>query len=109
MGNIRHKPQEIAAKLRQVDVLVSTGKSVADAIRSIGVTEMTDYRWRCRVHFFKALQQLDGIDRPLQDRVDAGACRRKPEVEGGIGRERDDGPTGGQGTAEVDGVHQRHH
>ena len=42
----RHKPEEIVAKLRQVDVLVSQGRSVADAIRSIGVTEVTDYRWR---------------------------------------------------------------
>ena len=35
----RHKPEEIVAKLRQVDVLVAQGKPVADAIRSIGVTE----------------------------------------------------------------------
>jgi putative transposase len=34
------------AKLRQVDVLVSQGQSVADAIRAIGVTEVTYYRWR---------------------------------------------------------------
>ncbi len=36
----RHKPEEIVAKLRQVDVLVSQGQSVADAIRAIGVTEV---------------------------------------------------------------------
>jgi transposase-like protein len=42
----RHKPEEIVAKLRQVDVLTSQGKSVADAIRTIGVTEVTYYRWR---------------------------------------------------------------
>ena len=29
----RHKPEEIVAKLRQVDVLVSQGQSVAEAIR----------------------------------------------------------------------------
>jgi putative transposase len=34
------------AKLRQVDVLVAQGTPVADAIRSIGVTEVTYYRWR---------------------------------------------------------------
>ena len=37
MPRKRHKPQEIVAKLRQVDVLVSQGPSVADAVRSIGV------------------------------------------------------------------------
>ena len=42
----RHKSEEIITKLRQVDVLVSQGSSVADAIRSIGVTEVTYYRWR---------------------------------------------------------------
>ena len=46
MPTKRHKPEEIVAKLRQVDVLTSQGESVADAIRSIGVTEVTYYRWR---------------------------------------------------------------
>ena len=46
MPKKRHKPEEIVAKLRQVDVLVSQGQSVADAIRSIGLTEMSYYRWR---------------------------------------------------------------
>ena len=36
----------IVAKLRQVDVLTSQGTPIADAIRSIGVTEVTYYRWR---------------------------------------------------------------
>src|SRR5579875_2893452 len=42
----RHRPEEIVTKLRQVDVLVSQGSSVADAVRGIGVTEVTYYRWR---------------------------------------------------------------
>jgi putative transposase len=46
MPRKHHKPEEIVAKLRQVDVLVSQGKSVADSIRAIGVTEVTYYRWR---------------------------------------------------------------
>ena len=46
MSRKRHKPEEIVSKLRQVDVLVSQGQTVADAIRSIGVTEVTYYRWR---------------------------------------------------------------
>ena len=46
MPRKRHEPEEIVAKLRQVDVLVSQGQSVAEAIRQIGVTEVTYYRWR---------------------------------------------------------------
>src|SRR5271168_1763909 len=41
-----YKPEEIVAKLRQVDVLSSQGQSVAEAIRAIGVSEVTYYRWR---------------------------------------------------------------
>jgi transposase InsO family protein/transposase-like protein len=41
-----YKPEEIVAKLRQVDVLTSQGQSVAEGIRSIGVSEVTYYRWR---------------------------------------------------------------
>ena len=41
-----HSAEEIVAKLRQVDVLTSQGQPVAEAVRSIGVTEVTYYRWR---------------------------------------------------------------
>ena len=37
MPNKKHKPEEIVAKLRQVDVLVSQGRSVAEAVRAISV------------------------------------------------------------------------
>ena len=46
MPKKRYTPEEIVAKLRQVDVLVSQGQNIADAIRQIGVSEVTDYRWR---------------------------------------------------------------
>ena len=46
MPRKRHKAEEIVAKLRQVEVLSAQGQSVAEAIRSIGVTEVTYYRWR---------------------------------------------------------------
>ena len=41
-----HTPEEIVAKLRQAEVLLAQGKSVAEAVRAIGVTEPTYYRWR---------------------------------------------------------------
>jgi len=46
MRKKRHKPEEIVAKLRQVDVPTSQGKQVAGAVRAIGVTEVTYCRWR---------------------------------------------------------------
>ncbi len=58
MPKKRHKPEEIVSKLRQVDVLVSQGQTGADAIRSIGITEVTSPQvrrgrmglWRASMH-----------------------------------------------------------
>jgi putative transposase len=46
MERKKHEPEEIVAKLRQLDVLAAQGQPVAEAIRSIGVTSFTYYRWR---------------------------------------------------------------
>ena len=56
MGNKRHTAGEIVAKLRQVDVLTAQGRPVAEAVRSIGVTEVTYYRWRSEYGGLKADQ-----------------------------------------------------
>ena len=40
MPTKRHKPEEVVSKLRQVDVLISQGESVADVVRAIGVTQV---------------------------------------------------------------------
>lgn len=41
MPKTRHKPKKIVTKLPQVDVLVSQGKSVADAVRSPSLSAQT--------------------------------------------------------------------
>src|SRR5215210_6438027 len=46
MASKKHRPEEAVSRLRQADVLVSQGRSVAEAIRAIGVTEVTYYRGR---------------------------------------------------------------
>jgi len=46
MPRKKYKAEDIVSKLRQVDVLVSQGNKVPDAVRSIGVTQVTYYRWR---------------------------------------------------------------
>jgi putative transposase len=46
MPGRKHEHDEIVAKLRRVDELVSLGRSLADAIEEIGVAEATYYRWR---------------------------------------------------------------
>jgi hypothetical protein len=41
MARKRHTAEEIVAKLRQVDALTAQGRPVAEAVRAIGVTEVT--------------------------------------------------------------------
>ncbi|KTR08326.1 transposase [Aureimonas ureilytica] len=67
----RPKPEKFVAKLRQVDVLVSQGRTVADAVRSIGVTEVTYYRWRrefgdLKVDQVKRLKDLETENQRLR-------------------------------------------
>jgi len=64
MARKRYKAEEIVAKLRQVDVLTSRGQSMADAIRQIGVSEVTYYRWRqefggLKIEQVKRLKELE--------------------------------------------------
>jgi putative transposase len=50
MAGKREKPEDIVLKLRQVEVLKGQGRSTAEAVRQIGVTVQSYYRWRklCR-------------------------------------------------------------
>lgn len=45
MAGKREKPEDIVTKLRQVEVLQAQGSKIADAVRQIGVTQQTYYRW----------------------------------------------------------------
>ena len=46
MGGKREKPEDIVLKLRQIEVLHGQGMSVADAVRQVGITQQSYYRWR---------------------------------------------------------------
>ena len=74
MAQKKYKPEEIVSKLRQVDVLVSQGRSVAEAVRSIGVTQFTYYRWRreyggLRTDQVKRLKDLEKENQRLRQAV----------------------------------------
>jgi transposase-like protein len=68
----RHKPEEIIAKLRQVEVMTGQGTSMVDAIRSIGVTEVTYYRWRSEYGGMK----LDQVKRLKELEVENARLRK---------------------------------
>ena len=68
MAGKRSTPEQIIARLRQVEALTGQGKPVAEAVRAIGVTEPTHYRWRMehgglkldQVKRLKLLEQENG-------------------------------------------------
>jgi transposase-like protein len=69
MARKRYKPEEIVAKLRQVDVLVSQGQNMVDAIRQIGVSEVTYYRWRQEFGGLKTEQVKSPVTRSMVPRI----------------------------------------
>jgi len=46
MAGKREKPEDIVTKLRQIEVLQGQGMPIADAVRQVGTTQQTYYRWR---------------------------------------------------------------
>ena len=74
MAGKRSTPEQIVAKLRQVEVLTAQGKPVAEAVPAIGVTEPTYYRWRSeygglRLDQVKRLKQLEAENARLRKAV----------------------------------------
>ena len=46
MPRKKYRPEEIITKLREADILISQGQSVASVIKPLGVSDVTYYRWR---------------------------------------------------------------
>ncbi len=64
MARKRYRPEEIIAKLREAEVLLAQGMKVAEAVKAIGIHEVTYYRWRkeyggMKVTQVKRLKELE--------------------------------------------------
>ncbi len=64
MAQKKHTPEQIIRKLREVEVAQAQGKMIAQAVKQIGVTEQTFYRWRkeyggMRVDQARRLKELE--------------------------------------------------
>jgi putative transposase len=46
MSKKRYRPEQIIAKLREADILLSQGHIVAEVIKALEISEVTYYRWR---------------------------------------------------------------
>ena len=70
----RSKPEEIIAKLREIEVRLSQGETTGQAVRAIGVTEQTYYRWRkeyggLQVGQAKRMKDMEAENRRLRKAV----------------------------------------
>src|SRR5215218_2414710 len=92
MASKKHRPEEAVAKLRQVDVLVSQGQPVAEAIRAIGVTEVTYYRWRREFGGLKA-DQVKRLKEPEAENARLRRAVADPTLDEQILAERPPGET----------------
>jgi len=64
MASKRHTPEQIINKLRQAEVEIANGATIAQVCKKIGVTDQTYYRWRAeyggmRVDQAKRLRELE--------------------------------------------------
>ena len=93
MGVKRYKPEEIISKLREAEILLAQGLSVAEVVRQLGVTQVTYYRWRkeyggMKVDQAKRLKELEKENARLK-RLLADA-----ELDKAILKEAASGPVG---------------
>jgi len=71
MGRVRFAAEQIIGKLREAEVLLGQGLSIGEAIRRLGVSEQTYYRWRkeyggMRVDQAKRLKELEAENARLK-------------------------------------------
>lgn len=64
MAKKRYRPEEIIAKLREAEVLMGEGKTVAQVTKALDVHAITFYRWRkeyggMKVSQAKRLKELE--------------------------------------------------
>ena len=74
MAKKRYTPDTIIRKLREAEILQGQGKTIAQAVKHIGVTEQTFYRWRkefggMRVDQAKRLKELQAENARLKRAV----------------------------------------
>lgn len=46
MKRTRHSAEQIIVKLREADAMLATGRSIAQVVQQLGVSEQTLHRWR---------------------------------------------------------------
>lgn len=65
MRRKRHSPEQVIAKLRDADVALSQGATIAEVCKKLEVSEVTYHRWRAQYGGMKAqdMKQLKELQR----------------------------------------------
>jgi transposase-like protein len=74
MPKQRFTTEEIIHKLREADVWIGQGKTVADACKQLGITDKTYFRWRkshggLRIDQAKRMRELEAENTRLKKAV----------------------------------------
>ena len=74
MARERHSAGEVIDKLREADVLLGQGKTVAEVAKALGINETTYYRWRAeyggmKLNQAKRLKELERENARLRKAV----------------------------------------
>jgi putative transposase len=74
MGRQRHTAEQIVAKLREAEVLQGKGMPLEEALRQLGISDATYYKWRkeyggLRVDQAKRLKDLEQENSRLKKAV----------------------------------------
>ena len=74
MAKRRYRPEEIIAKLREAEVLLAQGMKIPEVAKTIGIHEITYYRWRkefggMRVSQARRLKELEKENSRLRKAV----------------------------------------
>ena len=74
MAKQRFTAEEIIHKLREADVLIGQGKTIAEACKALGVTDKTYFRWRkthggLRIDQAKRMRELEAENTRLRKAV----------------------------------------
>jgi transposase-like protein len=54
MKRTRHSAEQIVNKLREADAMIAAGRSIAQVVQQLGVSEQTFHRWRNQYGGMKA-------------------------------------------------------
>lgn len=54
MKRTRHSAEQIVSKLREADAMIAAGRSIAQVVQTLGVSEQTFHRWRNQYGGMKA-------------------------------------------------------